>query len=296
MIKGLAVIFFATQALGYNSAAEPLKCRKFKCFNKESSTCVQVDKKNVTHYECPTEQYCPGHKILPSENINCTKTPEDPVPELICPPYVKEGQTCNPKDDQMHCDPEFYCKASAPEIGVCTKRLKLGSKCSNLYSCEKGTICNKGQCVKHFSVKKGDPSDSKVACETGMLKDGVCSEGAYTVGSIPKKCQKHSDCEASNSQLGECVCIPNKEGDSYCKLHQSDSIWVEYLSAEYDGIIPLRDYRLNRAIHYPKFELVEECFKDSLEYRELKMLEEYAEKCFSVLVGVSASLLTISLI
>jgi len=142
-------------------------------------------------------------------------------------------------------------------------------------------VCNKGYCAEYFTVEIGRPADSKLACQSAILTDGICMIPSATISDdLPKKCKVDDDCTATDGAAGECVCVPNGRGQKYCKLHSSDQPVKDYLAAVNDGKIEKSKFLLYYELNYQVIEKAESCyFKDAKELVKYKKLKKWANKC-----------------
>jgi len=267
-----------------DSQGESSTCPKYTCLNENVDTCLTYANGVYSLGDCKEDFYCPNFSLVnPPESVQCLPEVDDyESPKASCTPYSKENEVCNRTNP---CHTDYYCKEGL----ICVKRVTNGDSCTALDECEIGNVCNKGYCIEYFTVDAGKPADSRLACSSAIVADGVCSVASATVSDdLPKKCSADEDCAATDGAAGECVCVPNGRGSSYCKLHISDEPVKDYLAAANDGRIERSKLLLYHSLNYPIIEKAESCyFKDAHELIKYKRLKKWANKCSaSVLVVI----------
>ncbi|CAG9319690.1 unnamed protein product [Blepharisma stoltei] len=270
--------------------SESSVCPKYTCLEENVDTCLTSSAASYNLGDCKDDFYCPSFSLSsPPESVECVK--EDPdyePPTMTCVAYSHKNEVCNQTNP---CHPDFYCKEGL----ICVERVSNGDTCTYLDECEIGNVCNKGICIEYFSVDAGKPADSKLACSSAIVSDGVCSVPSATISDeLPKKCHSDDDCKATDETSGECVCVPNSRGDRYCKLHDSDEPVKDYLAAVNDGRIERSRYLLYYELNFPVIEKAESCyFKDAEELIKFKQLKKWANKCsasYLVVIGLLINL------
>lgn len=267
-----------------------LTCPKFTCIYENVDTCLTSINGIYSLGDCKENFYCPAFSLQsPPETVMCQPEDEDyESPKASCVSYAKENEICNKTNP---CQNDFYCKEGL----ICVPRVSNGDVCSYLDECEIGHVCNKGLCIEYFTVDAGKPADSRLACTSGIVQDGICAVPSATVSEdLPKKCKTNDDCTATDGATGECVCVPNGRGSSYCKLHKSDGPVKEYLAAVHDGRIERSRLLLYHTLNYPIIEKAESCyFKDAKELIDYKRLKKWANKCAGEILVVIGFILSL---
>jgi len=227
---------------------------------------------------CTGDLHCPNFSLNNPTEQTCIAE-NDPVQDkLQCKSYKKKNEACSSSEP---CHQDYYCKTTN-STSVCAKRASKGDDCNTLDQCEIGHICNQNVCVKYFKVADGEAADSKLACKSAIVKDGVCQPASESVGDLPIKCSKNTDCTATDGTIGQCVCVPNKKGSSYCKLHLSDSIVKEALAASNDGFVEHAAYLLAKSMNYPIPKKAADCYFDEAnELVDYTRVKKWDSKCTS---------------
>jgi len=138
------------------------------------------------------EGRCKGHPLY----SKCTP----PVRVAVRPAlfglshYVcDEGLVCAPEDDKEN---SYY---------RCIYGGNLSDTCNKTNPCNPYFVCNKGKCVKPYSLDIGEECDNDQACK---CLDGVCIE---SVDYEYVECTSDTDCkEGTNGICGECNHITGK--------------------------------------------------------------------------------------
>ncbi|CAG9321116.1 unnamed protein product [Blepharisma stoltei] len=262
-------------------------CPKYICLDEYVDNCLTTSGDTHKLGDCKDNFYCPSFSLSsPPESVECVQAEHSYEPPSIdCVIYAYENDVCN---QTIPCHPDYFCKEGAL---ICTRRASSGDICEYLDDCEIGNICNKGICVEYFTVDSGNSADSKLACSSAKLSNGICSESSATTGSdLPKLCESDDDCIASDGAKGECICVPNSRREKYCRLHDSDEPVKNYLAAANDGRIESSSFLLYYELNYPIIERAEPCyFKDTQELIKFKQLKKWANKCsasYLALIGL----------
>ena len=264
-------------------------CPKFQCSEVEGMECVQEMEGGWVYHPCPALYQCPvlpfGQVAAASCEPSPPATPESVDPEPVCNVYLEEDSPCKSTND---CKRALYCSPDSQGEKVCTKVKRLGQVCSSPVECREGTVCNKGRCVQMFSLEVADEADTKTACKSARIRDGVCQKESITLGELPKACVADSDCTSSIGIEGECVCAANPEGQAYCALHESDEPVKKYLNAVRNVEREEAAMRAWKMIYYPLIKGTKDCWDHVIqEVVEYESKDEIYEKCFSAFLLLS---------
>ncbi|CAG9324372.1 unnamed protein product [Blepharisma stoltei] len=152
-----------------------------------------------------------------------------------------EYTICDPDSTSKLCDYnsnlECYFNSTMGSY-ACGKTLNSGDDCaSSVAPCPYSHVCNLGRCVEMFTLSLGDEANNVKACPGGtelkkVEEKKVCDIAPASFGSIPKKCQSSDDCaNYFTTDLTDCVCGINSEGQSYCQLFPGDDPYLKYYEA-----------------------------------------------------------------
>mmetsp|Transcript_5340 Transcript_5340/g.5299 ORF Transcript_5340/g.5299 Transcript_5340/m.5299 type:complete len:341 (+) Transcript_5340:15-1037(+) len=277
---------------------EPLVCPKYKCSDKETDTCLNYDDTTYTYTlgGCTGDLHCPYFPLNVSESVPCVTEDDPEIDDLTCIKYLKKNEVC--VLGESFCHPDYFCKNNETNF-YCASRVGEGKQCQALDECKVGHICNQGKCIKYWTVDDGEAADSFFACKSAAVKDGVCQATQKTVGDLPKKCQLHSDCTASNGAPGQCICVPDSKGHSYCGLHQSDDLTKEWLATASDGNVEKTAYLYIQAVNYPVIEKASDCYiDDAIDFVPYKKIKKWHKECKSaessgVILAITATILAL---
>jgi hypothetical protein len=134
--------------------------------------------------------------------------------------------------------------------------------------------------VPYFSVAEGLPSDSKVACESAIVGQGICQPASKSVSALPVRCTSDDDCKATDGALSQCYCAGTSLNLAFCSLHYSDYPVKEYLAAVHDGAKEKSAALLLKVVHFAHLQVGDTCARDYLtELKDLKNQLEWAVLC-----------------
>lgn len=275
-----------TQALCFGAlfalalVEEAVTCPKLLCSAQEDATCLHVATDEIVLSQCPSGTYCPFFALSDLATTNCSETVNSPLSEPKCPSYSEEGEDCSAT---TLCSSEYYCKANK-----CARKRAAGAPCKSGEYCESGHICSSSLCVEYYSVKEDQIATDSMACESGILKNETCLAPAKTEGIVPKQCTAHTNCTATNGEAGECACAYDSEGRSFCELHRSDELSLEWRRLVHDGAQASAEFYTRSISSFPAFHRTPECFKElAYEVQELEIYKGRMNLCFGVLLGVA---------
>jgi len=263
-----------------------LQCKSFACNDLPNNECISVSENAIIFSKCPVGLECPEVSLLAPSNQTCElpRVKEDPAE---CIKTAKLGQVCGPI---AKCASGLHCSLD----GVCAPAKMSGEKCSKLDECGEGMVCNIGSCVPYFSVETGQAAESKVACASVILSQGICQPKSETLGSLPIMCRSDDDCKGSDDTLTSCYCAGG--GLAFCALHASDKPVKEYLAAVHDGLQEKSAALLLKVIHYPQIQAIGTCADDHLmEFKELAKNLEWYERCAALAFSFISILAVLSL-
>lgn len=279
LIFTLVCLSYSQDTTSSTSVSAALVCPKYTCGLNRNATCVTqtIDGWNVA--KCPVGQEC--RFSFSSMNTSTCEVELDVESSETCyAGYVQPGFNCTAAD---YCAAGHFCD----EVSfTCKARTLLGANCSQNYECEANAVCNLGICVSQFSVLDGFPSNSGVACVSGIVFNGTCQPAELTNGAIPKVCTSDNDClAADNKTQGTCVCGASQEGTAYCLAHRSDSLSLKQLASTFNGNyeeIAYYTYKLSY-FYLLKSEIAitlnEDCLDEGVEIEYFEDLEENFEFC-----------------
>ena len=217
--------------------------------DSSSDLCVSVDSAILYSPCTDTGCDCPSSSLLSCPLSLQSRDLED------CPVYHKEDKNCTidaPCHDGLYCDMSY-----SPTKGICQGRKQL--TCENTYECLAGMVCNSNRCINQYSIDVGEPATTRISCKSAIILDGICQEYELTNGAAPRSCGSNADCASKHDAdkgyaevNGTCVCLGN--AGSYCKLHRSDSLIKEFLSASIDDRVGRFMWLTERINKYPLYE------------------------------------------
>lgn len=258
-------------------AAAAVTCPSVTCSSTASQTCVQSTNSTLLLAPCPDHFTCPEFSPYALNSTTCVPAKTHTPAPLQCLRYYEEQQLC---DLSRPCNSANYCHQ--PD-NRCKKRQKLGYACTDLWECEAGAVCNKGLCVQHFSVQEGGLSDSRIACESAVVKRGRCVQEIRSKSALPVSCITDDDCQATDQSFGTCNCAFSNQTTGFCSLHPSDEPIKRLLVALHDGKTEQAAYLHKRVMTFPRAELAEECVRRhdaGLKYMEV--MKDWSERCWGL--------------
>lgn len=269
------------------STAWGLQCKSFTCKDLPNSECVSVGDSAVTFSPCPVGLSCPEVSMFLIANQTCA-LPELKQPVTECFASAKLGQNCGANSG---CTSGLHCSTE----GVCVQSKKQGESCSKLDECLEGLICNSKACVPYFSVKSGEPADSKVACKSAIISQGICQPPSESVSMLPVKCSSDEDCLGSDGVNSSCYCAGL--GLGFCSLHSSDLPVKEYLASVHNGEKEKSAALLLKVVHYAQLQSEDTCLKEHLlEFKELERRLEWSERCAALAYSFISVLALVTLL
>ena len=227
-------------------------------------TCVSVN--STFFYSCCSNTSSECLSLLDNKKT-CTKRRQNLI-DVNCPVYKNLNNKCSLTEP---CKENLYCNTLDSENNKCLERTE--NTCTKFNECVRGKICNNKKCINQYSIDVGMSADTRVACKSGIMQNGICQPFELTDSDIlPKTCTSNSDCSSKSdiknhyiSVNGRCACLGDK--GKYCMLHRSDKLIQEFLSASIED--RLLDFRiLNERISlYPLYEFdYDETITDSEAY------------------------------
>ena len=259
-MSGCEKFLIFSYILAYSSA-----CILYTCTSSYHDYCLNILYNTAIYSKCYPGYYCPDFSIEFSHITYCTPLDTDKPNTLTCPTYLTEGMKCTPS---KYCKPGLYCKILDKQTGLCTQKVRPEEDCSQSEECSEGFVCSKGGCIRYFSLKVGEKADHMIACESAILKNGVCMPESKTIGNPGKSCEDNEDCRASDGQDGLCVCAPNTSGVSFCKFHISDFPTKQALASRLNGYISEWRLLMFEVMVYPIVQHSLSCYEyDSMELK-----------------------------
>lgn len=298
------------------SVTPAIECPIYVCSPNVQDTCYSAVDSTYTVYECADDRECIFS--VDSASVTCTaEVDDDDDDDITCPNRIGRGESCSQDE---YCRKDFYCEMAS---STCQEKANEDKKCSDLYGCEKGTVCNLGSCVEYFSVLDGSSSDSNLACRSAIVKNGVCQPKQATVVVDDddenesddededdddfdgiKECTSDSDCTASDGVTpGSCVCGYNKDGKAYCLPHRSDEISKKLLAASYEWDFGKMAYVVHKYNNYVLLKNIDmndgsddqDCLDNSQEIEESDRLKDQRDECSSAaLLALFATVILIN--
>jgi hypothetical protein len=151
--------------------------------------------------------------------------------------------------------------------------------------------------VPYFSVAEGLPSDSKVACESAIVSQGICQPASKSLSTLPVRCTSDKDCRATDGTLSQCYCAGASLNLAFCSLHYSDYPVKEYLAAVHDGAQEKSSALLLKVVHFAQLQVEETCARDYLtELKDFKNQLEWSQLCSGVTYSFLVALALLNLI
>lgn len=268
------------------------KCPVFSKEILDANQCLQVNSTNIVFSSCPDGKYCNWNVTNP-QNTWCED--ESKVSTLKCPKYVRQDEECSEK---IHCKSGLYCvyENETSATGWCEERKLV--KCTHLHECDLGSVCNQGNCIAQLSLPQGSTAETRLACESGLIRNGTCQASLESTGGVlPKACNSSDDCVGSdNATSTKCVCVPNK--GSFCQLHPSDSLIKSFLQASFEDRQGEARWLFKRIFNYPIYEFeneYEDYIKKAVDYQNYIQIKEMKETCFGTILKSLGLLLLINI-
>lgn len=257
--------------------ASALTCPKHSCSSTPSSYCVTATPQEFIGHVCKPGTICPDYSFGHMGNVTCV--PEDQAVERtqpMCTVKSGGGRACGLS---APCAQNLYCRLPSH---TCEIPAKLGAACSALNECGYKSICNLGKCIKRFTIESGAIADSRVACISGRVKNGICQPVSKSIGLLPVKCSTSSDCTGTDGTNATCVCGASASGQAYCSLHPSDDLMLEYLDAVHDREVELIPRLQYEVLHYPELQDPQSCFLEHVvELEKFEVLKDRETRCLS---------------
>ena len=228
-------------------------CKPIITSDSISQECFKETPESFILSYCPANQLCIFSLKNPS-STNCTNEISSDSNATQKPHLVAETYPCN---SSLDCFPGLFCavvKINQTFIeNQCSERSMY--ECSHIDECIYGYVCNNSVCISDFYIEDGSPADTRIACKSGMIKDGVCLPSVTTNSdSLPKPCKTDEDCLASdNKTSGICSCLG--PAGSFCELHDSDKLNLDFLQATFESRLVESEHLFNRIISYPVYEI-----------------------------------------
>ena len=267
------------------TAVAALTCPSVMCSSTPSADCVQNTTSSLLLSPCPDHFTCPEFSAYALNSTTCVPAKTHTPAPRQCLRYYEEQQLC---DLNRPCNSDHYCHQ--PD-NRCQKRQKLGSACTDLWECEAGAVCNKGLCVRHFSVQAGSLSDSRLACMSAVVKRGLCAAEVKSKAAVPIACTRDDDCQATDQSFGTCNCAFSNQATGYCSLHPSDEPVKRVLVALHDGKVELAAYLHKRLATFPRAEMAEECVRrHDAGLKAVEVLKDWSARCLGLALQVAGSL------
>lgn len=265
-----------------------LTCPRVQCTSTPNDQCVRVAAGELTLSPCANAtSVCPPFSVYTTTNANCTASRRHHS-DSRCLKYYEENQQC---DLNRPCQTGFYCHQ--PD-GRCLRKSLIGNVCNDLWECLEGSVCNKGYCVKYFSIDEGQLSDSRIACKSGIVHRGVCAKEAKSLSQLPVYCEKDDDCKASDHSFGTCKCAYGGNSTGICSLHASDDPVKEFLVALHNGKVETATYLQKRILTYPRSEYSDTCVRTAeKELVALDRMRHKSKQCWAAALQLASVLLAL---
>ena len=199
---------------------------------------------------------------------------------------------CIGQDHKFYCvQGDYSCRGSLTcqqnyeltyfneyQIFTCDIPLQPGEQCFSSSECDINLVCGyfKGKtfktCIERASLKNGEFSDEKMACESGTIEE---VEGKYICASreyIINNCNNGNYCNISvnvgnNAMILTKKCEPSSLGEMLCPGDQQEKYWKDYLKEWNKFYI---DNDIKTALKEQNFNI--EAYKNTLNNRDISLL------------------------
>ena len=161
---------------------------------------------------------------------------------------IPDNEMCTQEDGA--CKKTSYCDNTKNK---CLPLVSDGGKCKRDEECSIGFGCNKGKCIRMFSITNGTV-DQGYFCKSGQMKDGLCITTASKYREEQGSCTKDDDCEITEqagtiTSTNHTKCTCNKVGKKYCGLTSNTTEWEEYINTWNKRIDKMREDKTLHPAH-----------------------------------------------